>query len=331
MARFLAWRLVGMFIVLFFVGFVSFGIVSLLPGDYYTSSIVQFALQGMSRSEAFEAREALRAAAGIDRSWVAQFFIWFGGLIRYGDLGVPWDYLFHPANGLGWTVVIVVSSAIWAWIVGLPLAILSVVFHRRWIDHTIAVVSYAAFSFPQYIWGWVLFWIIYRFINPNIAGPGIWGIVSYTLRSEPLTWYKVGSHILHLIPAWILVGAPMLAAVVRHLRASLLDTRNELYLLSARGKGLTETRILLRHALPNALNPLISLTGVMIPSLLTGSILTSRVLGMPTFGQVLLDALKQQNQRVITAGLLVYSVLLLAANVIADLALLRVDPRIRHD
>ena len=331
MIRFLTRRLLGMLPVLFCVALVSFGIVSLFPGDYYTSSIVQFALSGMSRSEAFQAREALRAAAGVDRSWIAQFFVWFGGFLRTGDMGVPWDYLFHRSNGLGWTFVIVLSSALWAWIFGVPLGILSAVRRMTWIDHLITVGTYAAFAFPQYVWGWVLFWFVYSFIDSNISGPGIWGFVTYELRGAPLTWGKVASHILHLIPAWVIVGTPLFAAVVRQLRMGLLDTWHEHYLLTARGKGVSEARIILKHALRNALNPLISTLGIMLPTLVVGSILVAPVLGMNTFGRVFLDALKTQNQRVLTAALLIYSLFLLVANLFTDLLLVWIDPRIRYD
>lgn len=331
MTRFLLLRLVGIVVVLCCVAFISFAIVSMFPGDYYTTSAMQFVLSGMSRSEAFQARDALRAAAGIDKPWVVQYFIWLRGVLRYGDIGVPWDYLFHPANGLAWTVVVLLSAALWNGLLAIPIGILSAVRKGTWVDHSITIAIYSGFAFPQYVWGWVIFWFVYRFINSDITGPGVWGVVDYTLRFAPLTWTKVGSHILHLIPAWIIIGAPAFAMLVRTLRAGLIDTWHERYLLTARGKGMSEARVVLRHAFRNALNPLISSFGLMFPTMIAGSMLASQVLGLPTFEWVFLDAVRAQDQRMITAGLLVYSIFLLVANLISDLALLWADPKVRFD
>jgi peptide/nickel transport system permease protein len=118
--------------------------------------------------------------------------------------------------------------------------------------------------------------------------------------------------------------------VTRHLKMSLLDTLKEQYLTTARSKGLKEQRILFKHALRNALNPLVSLFGLMLPTLLAGSIIATAVLGLPTFGRVFLHAAKSQDQHVLTAALLFYSVFLIVGNLLADLLLAVVDPRIRY-
>ena len=122
----------------------------------------------------------------------------------------------------------------------------------------------------------------------------------------------------------------MFAMIVRHLRSTLLDTFSERYLATARSKGLSEIKTALKHALPNAVNPLISMFGVMLPTLLTGSIIATQVLGLPTFGQIFLTAMQRQDQHVLTGAFLLYCALLLVGNIIADALLAAIDPRIRH-
>ena len=331
MLAFLIKRLLGMLPVFFLVALVSFGIICLFPGDYYSTSILGFALSGMSMDDAQAARDALRAAAGIDKPWIVQFWVWFQGVITDWDWGVSWSFLLRPENGLVWTLIITGSSMIWAWIVGVPLGVLSAVRRRGVFDTVVSTMTYTGFAFPQYVWGWIFFWIMYKFINPLIFNSGVWGLVGYELVGKPLTWYKVGSHILHLIPAWLIVGAPMLASIVRHTRNGVIDTMNEQYMTTARSKGVSETRVFLKHSLRNALNPLASMFGVMLPSLLVGSILVSQVLGMPTFGKLFIHACERQQQHVLTACLLFYSCFLLVGNLLSDLLLAWLDPRIRYD
>ena len=342
MTAYVAKRFLGLFPVLFLVALVAFGIVGLLPGDFYTQGKIGAALSGQDPNEW---HEYVRIQRGIDKAWIVQFWIWFEGIITEGDFGMSFgvipgagvgrnvpavQVLFGPGNGLGWTLLITSSSMLLACLAGIPLGVLAAIHHRRSLDHSIAILTYSGFAFPQYIWGWVFFWMIYRFIDPLIVGSGLWGVVDYRLVGHPLTWMKVGSHIVHLIPAWIIVGAPMFAMVVRHTKMNLLDTFTAQYLETARGKGLSEIRIILKHALRNALNPLVSLFGLMLPTLITGSILVTQVLGIPTFGSVFITATRMQDQHVLTAALLFYAVLLLVGNLLSDILLAFLDPRIRY-
>lgn len=324
-------RILGMFPVFFFVALVSFGIICLFPGDYYSPSLLGFAMMGMSREDAFSARHALRVAAGIDKPWIVQFWVWFQGVVFDGDWGVSWKFLLRPEHGLVWTLILTGSSMIWAWILGVPLGVLSAIRKRSWFDNTISLFTYSGFAFPQFIWGWVFFFVMYKLINPLVIAPGVWGFVDYTLVGKPLTLQKIGSHIWHLVPAWMIIGAPMFAAIVRHVRGGVFDTLNEQYIVTARSKGLSESRVLWKHALRNALNPLASMFGVMLPTLIVGSILVAEVLGMDSFGAVFLDACRFQNQHMLTACLLFYSSFLLVGNLLSDLLLAALDPRVRYD
>ncbi|UCF09770.1 MAG: ABC transporter permease [Candidatus Bipolaricaulota bacterium] len=322
-------RLLAMLPVFFLVALIAFGLVCIAPGDFYTP----LRLLGIHST----AYESMRVMRGIDKPWIVQFWIWFEGVITRGDFGISFatggpvgPYIFSKEAGMQWTLIITGSSMILAWLAGIPLGILAAVRKRKPLDYLVSVLAYVGISFPQYVLGWCFIWFVYKFINRLIISPGTWGLVDVALRREPMSVAKFGSYVWHLTPAWIIVGAPMFALVVRHMRNSMLDTMNEHYMDTARAKGLRESRVLLKHALRNALNPLISMAGMMIPTLITGSILATQVLGLPTFGQVLITATRSQDQHLLTACLLFYASLLLVGNLIADLGLAVVDPRIRY-
>lgn len=335
-------RILATIPVIFLTALVSFGIVSLLPGDFYTQGMIGAAMAGL---DPHEWHDFARMRAGIDRPWIVQFWIWLEGVITEGDFGYSFgairgtgrgtnqpavNVLFGPGNGLDWTLIVTGSSMVLACLFGIPLGVVAALQHRKATDVGIAVAVYSGFAFPQYVWGWLFFWAMYRFVDPLIVGSGVWGVVDYRLVGEPFTWLKLGSYVLHLIPAWLIVGSPLFATVVRQTKANLLDTFSAPYLEAARAKGLTEARILFKHALRNALNPLVSLFGLMLPTLITGSILVTHILGIPTFGRVFIWATRIQDQHVLTAALLFYAILLVFGNLLADLLLAFLDPRVRY-
>ncbi len=316
------------------VSFVSFGLISLFPGDFYSPSMIGAALSGL---DPHEVHEALRVMSGIDKPFIVQWWIWISGVVTKGDFGFSFRtngsvarYIFHPDSGLYWTLLIVGTSMLLAWLFAIPLGILTAIRHNRWADWLVTSFTYMGISIPGYVLGWIFLWFIFRFVDPMVWKSWLWGLCNYAYRDQPLTWAKALNHTYHLLPAWLIVGAPMFAAVTRHLKMSFLDTLKAQYLTTARSKGLTEWRILFKHALRNALNPLVSMLGLMLPTLLAGSIIATTVLGLPTFGRVFLDAIETQDQHVLTAALLFYGAFLIVGNLIADLLLALLDPRIRY-
>jgi len=316
------------------VSFISFGLISLFPGDFYTPSMFGAALAGL---DPHEFHEALRVMSGIDKPFVVQWWIWISGVVTKGDFGFSFAsggsvarYIFHPDSGLYWTLLIVGTSMFLAWLFGIPLGILTAIRHNRWVDWLVTGITYMGISIPGYALGWMFLWFIFRFVDTMVWKSWLWGLCHYAYRGQPLTWAKALNHTYHLLPAWLIVGAPMFAIVVRHLKMSFLDTLKEPYLTTARSKGLKEDVVILKHALRNALNPLVSMFGLMLPTLLTGSIIATMVLGLPTFGRLFINAIENQDQHVLTAALLFYSVFLIVGNLIADLLLVILDPRIRY-
>ncbi len=339
MIKYFACRSLGMLPVLFFVALLAYAIVAIYPGDFYTAYKLRLATTParFTRADIDDEMSHLRALRGLDKPWIVQFWYWFEGVIAHGDFGYSFqenapvnDIIFRPQSGLAWTLVIMLSSVAWAWVVGIPAAILSAVRYRKLTDYALLTLSYGIASSPPQLLGVLFIFFVYKFVDPLIVAGGVWGLVGYQYWNEPSSLAKTLSTVWHLVPVWIIVGAPVFAAVVQHLRVSLLETFSLPYLQTAYGKGLSQLTAVLRHALRNALNPLISLSGYMIALTITGSLLAAHFLGLPSFGQTFIDALQRQDQPVVTAILLLYGILLVAGTFLSDIILLMTDPRIRY-
>lgn len=333
MVSFLIKRILAMVPVFVLIAFVSFGMVSLYPGDFYT----QYMLGAAMVEGGLEWIDAMRLQRGLDQPWIVQFWVWFEGVITKGDLGISFatngsvtKYLFRDTRNLYWTLIITGSSMVIAWLIGIPLGILSAARRRRLLDHVISAWSYFWISIPGYVFGACVLVFVAKFVNPLLRGAGVWGLLDPWYRDAPFSVAKLFNYLWHLWPAWLIVGAPMFASITRHLRVSLIDTFSAAYMSTARGKGLGERQVLFKHALRNAMNPLVSMFGMMIPTLITGSILATQALGLPTFGAIFIQAVKAQDQHVITAALLFYGTIMMLGNVFGDILLAAIDPRIRY-
>jgi len=320
-------------IVFTMVGFVSFGIVCLMPGDFYTPMDMWVAVFDLDP----EIPELLRADAGIDKPFIVQFFIWFKGVVFHGDFGLsletkgPASAFILKRGGPAWMTLIVSGPPmIVAWLVGIPLGVILAMVRGRAGRLILDIISYPFLSIPAYVFGFLLQWFIFKFIDPLFIGPGLWGFCGWRYENLPMSLEKFGSCILHLIPIMFLIGAPIAIMVTRIMRNSMIDALSQRHVLVARSKGAGEFRVLVRHATRNALNPLISLFGAMLPTLMMNTIIVARLFNIPTFGRILLDVLKTQDQHVVTAALLFYGTILVIGSLLSDLGLLWCDPRIRH-
>ncbi|MBU1050729.1 ABC transporter permease [Candidatus Bipolaricaulota bacterium] len=339
MLKYVAIRILGIIPVLFFVALLSFAIVAIYPGDHFTVYKLRLALDGnqTTRAEAEQMVSELRALRGLDKPWYAQFWFWFEGAIIRGDFGYSFQtdrpvnrIIFSSQGGLGWTLLIMVTSIAWAWLLGVPTGILSAVRYQQLADHCLTAITYGIAASPPQLLGLLFLFFVYKYLDPLIIAGGVWGLVGYQFANQPASLAKTLSTIWHLVPVWFIVGAPVYAAISQHLRVSLLSTMPLPYLTTAYGKGLSNATVLWKHALRNALNPLVSMSGYMISMTVTGSLLASHFLGLPSFGRTFMEALQRQDQPVITSILLLYGGLLVIGTLLSDLLLLFLDPRIRY-
>jgi peptide/nickel transport system permease protein len=335
LAKYIIKRILSVIPVFIIVAFVSFCLVGLYPGDFFTQAKMSAALAG---NDPETVHSALRSQAGIDKPFIVQFWVWLVNVVTKGDFGVSFyndvvpvnRVLFSPESGIHWTLLICGCSMVLAWLFGVPLGILSAVRHKKWQDIAISSIAYIGISIPAYTMSYIFFWMMFTFINPLIISGGVWGLVNYNLVGSPMSVTKFFSYVVHLMPAFVIVGAPMFAAVVRYMKVNMMDTLSAQYLETARAKGVNEFRVIMKHATRNAFNPLVSLAGIMLPTLITGTILCAKILGLPSFGTVYIYGIQRQDQHLLTAALLFYSSILIFGNLIADLLLIVLDPRIRY-
>ena len=338
MISFLLKRILFSAFVFVLVAFISFGLVSLYPGDFYTGTAGFLAMAGISRTKALEMEELMRVESGLDKSFIEQFGIWFSGVVTRLDFGISLktkgpvgDYIFRRGGELALTLVITGSSLLLAILLGIPAGAISALRRGRFADVSLTVLAYPLATLPGYYVGLPVQWFIYRCVDPLMVGAGLFGLCGWQFIGKPMTWMKFGSCLVHMIPIWFVVGGPAFATVSRIIRMSLLDTLSEHYILTARGKGLSTFRVIGKHAMRNAINPLISTVGTLLPLLLFNSLLVAKVFGIPAFGRLYVEATRTQDQHIVTAGLLIYASLLILGNLLADILLVASDPRIRYD
>ena len=333
MILYIAKRIVFSVFVFAVIGFVSFFIIWLIPGDFFTP--LEWMVRAFDLDPDLPA--VMRAQYGVDKPMIVQWWIWFSGVILHGDFGMSFmtdgpvgPYIFRPGGPVQVSLIVSGTSLLMAWLVGIPVGVLSSLSRGRRTRTMFYLATVPWLSIPSYVIGALIHWFIYRFIDPLMVGAGLWGLCGWRYVGQPMNCAKFGSCLLHLLPIWIIVGMPIFITVVRHMRSSMHDVMEENYITVARSKGMREFRVLFRHALRNAANPLVSMFGVMLPTLLMNTIIVSTLFNIPSFAQVLLSWVSYQDQHVVTAALLFYGSFMIVGNLLADIVLVVIDPRIRY-
>jgi len=333
MTNYLIKRILFSIVVFMFIAFVAFFMIWLIPGDFFTPLDFYVEVFGLDP----ELPAILRAQTALDRPMIVQFWIWFTGVILHGDFGVSFategpvgPFIFRHGGPAEVSLLVSGTSLVMAWLFGIPIGILSSYFRGRRSRVAFYLLTVPWLSIPSYVLGTMLQWFIYKFVDPLMVGSGLWGVCGWRYVGLPMSCAKFGSCILHLLPLWIIVGMPIFITVTRHMRASMEDVMQQNFIVVARSKGMSEFRLLFKHAMRNALNPLISSFGVMLPMLLMNTIIVARLFNIPSFAQFLLEWVEYQDQHVVTAALLFYGSFMIFGNLLADVLLVIVDPRIRY-
>jgi len=319
-------RRLGVAVITFFLASILiFFIIQLPPGDFVTYAISQ---SGDSAGSA-QVAEKMRQQYGLDRPVYEQYFRWIGGVVR-GDLGYSFLYK-KPVMELIkseflWTVIITGISFVLAWAAGMFIGIYSALHKYSIGDHVFTFLGFLGLSIPPFFLALIL---IYLLISSGYGIAG--GLFSSQFVNAPWSLEKVMDLMKHI---WIPIAAISLSnitEVMRIMRGSMIEVMSQPYIMTARAKGLKKHRVIIRHAVRIAMNPLISLAGLLAPKLISGIVVTAVVLNLPVMGPTFIQALKSQDMYLAGAYLLLTVILLLAGNLIADLALGWSDPRIRLD
>ena len=251
----------------------------------------------------------------------------FDGLIE-GNFGWSFEYskpVSEVVSGsLLLTVVLNFLTVLFVYIVSFPIGIYSATRQYSWGDYGFTLLGYLGLAVPNFLLGLVLLYLMNEWFGVSIGG-----LVAPQFADEPMSMGKGMSMLAHLVVPTIVIGTAGTAAMIRRLRANLLDELNRQYVTTARAKGLSERRLVLKYPLRMALNPFIADIGNLIPSLVSGSVIVSVVLNLPTVGPILLSALQSQDQYLAGFILLFVAILTLIGMLISDLLLALIDPRIR--
>lgn len=334
MIRYLGKRFLTMLVTLAIVSALIFWIINLPPGDYLSNQIMELRAQGEAAS--IEKAEFLRQQYSLDQPLWKQYLIWIGAMpgpdgyngMLQGDFG--WSFEFdQPVNevlgdALWLTCIVNLAALLFIYIVSLPLGTIAAVRAGSWLDYFIAIIGYIGLATPNFLLALILLYYGQIYLDLPIGG-----LMDPKFEGEPLSWAKIKSVLAHLIVPTIVIGTAGTAAMIRRLRANLLDELGKPYVVTAKAKGLSPTKRVVKYPLRAALNPFVADIGNLLPSLVSGSVLVSVVLSLPTLGPALLTALRTQDQYLAGFILLFISALTLVGMLVSDILLAILDPRIR--
>ncbi|ODS56171.1 MAG: ABC transporter substrate-binding protein [Acidobacteria bacterium SCN 69-37] len=300
----------------------TFLLLQLAPGDF---------LNQMAENPAIsqEAIDAMRQRFGLDQPWYVQYGIYLRNILLHFDFGQSFSR-HQPVftvivEGLGNTLILAVAAALVTWLLAIPLGVLAAARQHTWVDRVLSVVSFVWLSIPEILSGLLLLMLAARTGWFPVGGMRSidYEELSFVGKALDLAW--------HLCLPALVVGLVPLAGRMRQMRASLLDVLRLDYVTTARAKGLDERVVVFKHALRNALNPMITLFGYTLGALVSGSFIAEIIFSWPGLGRLTLDAILTQDQYLVMGSVLMASVVLILGNLIADILLAVADPRISYD
>ena len=325
MAQYITRRLLNMLITLALISIISFAIIQLPPGDYLTSYIAQLRAAGEEVNE--ELIESLRMQYGLGKTPVQQYFKWVWNFVQ-GNMGQSFIYD-RPVNDLIWerlglTFMIATTSLVFTWLLALPIGIYSAVRQYSFGDYLFTFLSFIGLAVPNFMLALALMFTGFKWLGMDVGG-----LFSVEYESAPWSIAKFVDLLEHLWVPTVVLGTAGTAALVRIMRANLLDELRKLYVITARAKGVAEGRLIIKYPVRIALNPFISSVGWILPTLISGATITAIVLNLPTTGPMLVDALLQQDMFLAGSFIMMLSTLTVLGMLISDVMLVLADPRIR--
>jgi peptide/nickel transport system permease protein len=327
MINFIIRRLAHIIPLFFMISIVVFAIISLPPGDYLTVRVAELERQGNQNAE--RQLQGLRERYGLDKPIYVQYWLWISNFVQ-GDFGESFDYNRPVSELIGnyifLTVVLSVSTLLFSWLIAIPIGVYSATHQYSPGDQFFSLLSFIGLGTPGFLLALIL-----MVISVYVFDFSIGGLYSPGMENQPWSLAKLLDLLKHLWLPVILIGISGTAELMRIMRGNLLDILGQQYVQSARGRGLAEHTVTWKHAVRMAINPLISLIGLQFPAIISGSIIISIVLGLPTTGPFLLRALRAQDMYYAGSFLMLLSLMLIIGNFLADLALAWVDPRITYE
>jgi len=312
------------FLLLIF-SIISFALIQAPPGDFLTSYVAELAAGGTSIDQA--EIDALRTRYGLDQPLYVQYGRWVGNLLR-GDLGVSLEWRRPNSELIGerliLTLVLTTFSLLFTWAVAIPIGIFSATRQYSLLDYVFTVLNYIGLATPNFMLALVLMWVAF-----DKFGVTVTGLFSPGFIDAPWSWARVGDLLTHVWLPMIVLGVAGTAQIARVVRANLLDELSKPYTEMARAKGLPEWRLVLKYPTRVAIAPVVSTLGWYFPQLLSGGLVVSVVMSLPTIGPLLLRALIGQDMYLAGTIILIFCLLAVLGALVSDILLAVLDPRIK--
>lgn len=327
MLQYILNRFISMIPTLALIVVVGFFLIELPPGDYLTYRLQELESQGNTGAK--QEIEELRARYGLDSPIHIRFLKWVFKFVQ-GDFGDSLQYNKPVRELIGerlaMTLVLSLSSMVISWGIGVTVGIYSATHQYSFADHLFTGLAFLGLGVPNFFLALVLL-----LVGLRLFGVVPIGLFSAEFESAPWSFARVIDLLKHLwIPAAI-VGVSGTAGLIRMMRGNLLDTLNQNYVQVARSKGLSENVVVLKYAVRTAVHPLVMSLGMSLPGIVSGSGITAIVLNLPTTGPLYLQALRRQDMYLGGTILILLSVMLVIGNLLADVLLAWLDPRIRYE
>ncbi len=327
MSQYIARRLVYTLVLLVVLSVVAFAIIQLPPGDYLTSYVTLLKAQGQAVDQALI--DALRREYGLDQPMYKQYLLWISGFFR-GDFGFSFQWN-RPvrellADRIGYSIGISLVALVFTYGVAIPIGIYSATHQYSLADYVFTVIAFLGMTLPAFLVALVFMFSAYKYLG---LSPG--GLFSPQYMTEPWSWAKFKDLLSHLPVPIVIIALAGTGGTVRVLRALVLDELRKPYVITARAKGLKETRLILKYPVRIALNPLASTMAWLLPGIVSGEVIVSIVLNLPTTGPLLLNALLAQDMYLAGSIVMFLGLLTLVGMLLSDLLLAWLDPRIRYE
>ncbi|HEX5416118.1 MAG TPA: ABC transporter permease [Chloroflexota bacterium] len=325
MLNYIIRRLLYMVVTMFFISIIGFALINLPPGSALSVKISQLRAVGGDMST--EQIHSLEARYGLNDPIQVQYFRWVTGAV-HGDFGQSFTFDL-PVNQLIWgrlslSLLLSGLALIFSWLISIPAGVYSATHRYNVPDYIITILQFAGVAIPDFLLALLLLVFASQVLHTDVGG-----LYSTQYATAPFSEAKLIDLMKHLWVPVVVIAAGSTAWLTRVMRANLLDVLNQQYVQTARSKGLREGIVIWKHAVRNALHPLIMALGTTLPALISGEVVVSIVLNLPTTGPLFFSSLLNKDMYLGITFLMLLSLMLIIGNLLADLLLAWVDPRVR--
>ena len=320
-------RLLMLIPILLLVSFIAFFVIELPPGDWVTTYVSQLRTSGIQMSD--QEAQRLTELYGFDQPTYVRYFKWISGIVTRGDFG--WSFQWGKPVGeviaerLPITLAISLMALVFSWMVAIPIGIYSATHQYSLVDYLATFIGFIGLATPGFLLAMILAWAANQYFGFSALG-----LYSKEFLDAPWSFAKAMNMLQHMILPLVIIGMASAGSTIRVLRGNLLDELKKQYVVTARAKGLSETRLLLKYPVRLALNPVFSTIGWLLPAIFAGEVLISIVFSVPSIGPLLLRSTLAQDMYLTGSIVLILSALTIFGSLISDIYLAWADPRIRY-